>query len=363
MSEGSNSDQGEKTHEPTQKKLDDARAKGNVAKSLDISATAAYVGLLISFLASGMTMIIGFGNTMTPFLEFPDQFHRKLPGPGGDAIAAELLIDSAQALAPMFGLPFTLVLVSLLAQRAFVWTPDKVLPKLSRISFIENAKQKFGPTGLMQFLKNTVKMLAYAVALILVLVANGDEMIQVTATSHIGVNQLMAKIIVEMLIVTTAIAVVIGLLDLLWQRFDHARKLRMSHQDLKDEQKSAEGDPYMKHQRRQRAQDIASNRMLQDVPSADVIIVNPTHYAIALKWSRKKKEAPVCIAKGQDEIAARIRELGQQHKIPIHSDPPTARLLCKTLALGEEIHPEHYAAVAAAIRFADRMREIARAGL
>lgn len=362
MSEGGD-DQGEKTHDPTQKKLDDARAKGDVAKSLDISATAAYGGLLLALMASGPAMIIGFGGTMTRFLGFPDHFHGLLPGPSGDAILAPILLSALGSIAPIFILPFVCVLVSLIAQRAFVWTPDKLQPKFNRLSLISNAKQKFGPTGLVQFLKNTVKLIAYAIALVLVLMANSDAMISVLATSANGVVMLLGDIVLQLLVVTTVIAVVIGLGDLLWQQFDHARKLRMSHQDLKDEQKSAEGDPYMKHQRRQRGHEIASNQMLQDVPNADVIIVNPTHYAVALKWSRKRREAPQCVAKGQDEIAARIRELAQENKIPIHSDPPTARLLFQTLEIGEEIHPEQYAAVAAAIRFADKMRSIAREGL
>ena len=362
MSEGGN-DQGEKSHDPTPKKLEDARKKGDIAKSLDISATAAYGGLTLALLASGSFMVSGFAQGLSVFLAAPDRFHRSLPGPGGDALAWPVLAEAIKSLAPVFVLPFVAVLVSLLAQRAFVWTPDKLAPKLSRLSLIKNAGQKFGPTGLVQFFKNTLKMLAYAVALVLVLRANSDEMIAVLSASASGVARMLGDISVQLLIVTTAIATVIGIGDLFWQRFDHQRKLRMSHQDLKDEHKSAEGDPHMKGQRRQRAHDIASNRMLQDVPDADVIVVNPTHFAVALKWSRKRQEAPVCVAKGQDEIAARIRELASEHKVPVHSDPPTARLLFSTVEIGEEIHPEHYAAVAAAIRFADRMRAIARAGI
>ena len=118
----------------------------------------------------------------------------------------------------------------------------------------------------------------------------------------------------------------------------------------------------MKSQRRQRAQAIAMNRMLADVPKADVIVVNPTHYAVALKWSRKSGRAPVCLAKGVDEAAARIREIAATAGVPIHSDPPTARALHASVETGQEIRPEHYAPVAAAIRFAESMRRRAREG-
>jgi len=362
MSEDSH-DQGEKTHDPTPKKLQDARERGDVAKSLDISATAAYVGLTLALLASGPAILISFGNSLTPYLASADHFTGQILGAHGSVIAAPLLQASLSALAPLIILPFACVLLSLLAQRAFVWTPNKIAPKFSRLSLIKNAGQKFGPTGLVQFLKNTLKMLAYAIALVLILMEHQDAMIAILAGSAGGVVVLISEILLQLLIVTTIIATVIGISDLIWQNFDHARKLRMSFQDLKDEQKASEGDPHMKGQRRQRAQDIASNRMLNDVPEADVIIVNPTHFAVALKWSRKRLEAPICVAKGQDEIAARIREIAIANNIPIHHDPPSARMLHAILDIGEEIHPEHYAAVAAAIRFAERMRAIARAGL
>jgi len=146
----------------------------------------------------------------------------------------------------------------------------------------------------------------------------------------------------------------------MWQLFQHQRRNRMSRQELVDENKDSEGDPHTKLQRRQRGQAIAMNQMLTDVGRADVIVVNPTHYAVALKWQRGDRTAPICVAKGVDEIAARIREAGAAAGVPIHSDPPTARALHATVELGAPIRPEHYSAVAAAIRFAEAMRK--RAG-
>jgi flagellar biosynthetic protein FlhB len=153
---------------------------------------------------------------------------------------------------------------------------------------------------------------------------------------------------------------VIGAVDFLWQVSEHHRKNRMSHEELKEEVKQSEGDPHMKQQRRQRGMDIATNRMLRDVPSADVVIVNPTHYAVALKWDRGKVGAPVCVAKGVDEIAARIREVAAEAGVPMRRDPATARALHASVEIGQEILPEHYRAVAAAIRFAEAMRAKAR---
>ena len=134
----------------------------------------------------------------------------------------------------------------------------------------------------------------------------------------------------------------------------------MSHKEVADETKEAEGDPHLKQHRRARAQMAASNQMMAEVPTADVILVNPTHYAVALRWDRKPGTAPLCVAKGVDEIAFRIREIAQEAGVPIHSDPPSTRALFETTEIGSEIAEEHYAPVAAAIRFADEIRQKAK---
>ena len=134
----------------------------------------------------------------------------------------------------------------------------------------------------------------------------------------------------------------------------------MSRKEMMDENKNSEGDPAMKQQRRQKGVAIAMNQMMGDVPDADVIIVNPTHYAVALKWDRLNGTAPECVAKGVDLVAAQIREVAQENAVPIHSDPPTARALYATVEIGDQIPKDHYKTVAAAIRFADKIRKVAR---
>jgi flagellar biosynthetic protein FlhB len=135
----------------------------------------------------------------------------------------------------------------------------------------------------------------------------------------------------------------------------------MTLEELRQESKESDGDPHMKHARRDRARAIATNRMLLDVPKATVVIVNPTHYAVALRWDGPRSGAPVCVAKGVDEMAARIRTLAAAAGVPIRHDPPAARALFGVVAVGEEVRREHFAAVAAAIHFAERMRRAARA--
>jgi flagellar biosynthetic protein FlhB len=134
----------------------------------------------------------------------------------------------------------------------------------------------------------------------------------------------------------------------------------MSQQEMIEEFRLSEGDPQTKAQRRQRGEEIAANRMLLDVPRSSVVIVNPQHFAVALRWDRGKDAAPVCVAKGVDAVAARIRESAAEAGVPIHRDPPTARALYAATGIGQQIHPDHYRAVAAAIRFAEAMRQKAK---
>ena len=231
---------------------------------------------------------------------------------------------------------------------------------MNRISLISNAKNKFGRAGLFEFFKSFVKLLIFSSCLALFIRAWLTEMIGVIQGGHFAAIELMVKICTTFLLVTVLVSGLIGGIDAVWQHFEHIRKNRMSRKDMTDEAKQSEGDPYLKQERRQRAMAASQNQMMQDVPKADVIIVNPTHYAVALQWSREQGSAPVCVAKGVDEIAAAIRRLASEAGVPIHSDPPTARALHATTDIGQEIAHENYAAVAAAIRFAEDMRQRAK---
>ncbi|MEH6478421.1 MAG: flagellar type III secretion system protein FlhB, partial [Sneathiella sp.] len=260
-------------------------------------------------------------------------------------------------------LPAFAVILALLAQRGLVFAPSKLEPKISRISILSNAKNKFGRSGLFEFAKSFTKLCIFSVCLGLFINARLPEMISALQTNPQITVSLLSEICLTFLLVIVIVSGVIGAIDAVWQHQEHLRKNRMSRKEITDETKNAEGDPHMKQARRQRALSISQNQMMQEVPTADVIIVNPTHFAVALKWSRLPGEAPVCVAKGVDEIAATIREIANENAIPIHSDPPTARALHATTDIGSQIAPEHFSAVAAAIRFAEAMRQRAKGGL
>lgn len=349
----------DKQLDPTQKKLDDARKKGDIAKSQEVNTAAAYAGLVLGFGLSGTYVAQGVLDANAFLIAAPDLLLQA----SEDTVARlrALLLATAQATFPIFAAPALAVLLALIAQRAIVFAPDKLQLKLNRISILENAKNKYGRSGLFEFSKSFVKLTVITVVLGYFAVAKVEPVVMASLMETGQVLALAIDLCGAFLLIVLLLAVIIGVIDFVWQRFELLRRNRMSHKDMKDEAKEAEGDPMMKQQRRQRAMDIATNRMLSDVPEASVIVVNPTHYAVALKWNPTMPGAPVCVAKGVDEVAARIREIAESEGIPIHSDPPTARALHASVEIGAEIDPELYKPVAAAIRFADEMRRRARA--
>ena len=353
-------DSAEKSHEPTQKKLDDARRKGEVAKSADITTAAAYGGLLLAMLTLGAGSLSTLGSTMANLLDRADSLSLIWFQDGGTPLAAGLLARLVPPVLGWFAIPAIAVILAIIAQRAFVVAPDKLQPKLSRISPLANAKNKFGRAGLFEFAKSLTKLSIYAFILGVFLYRRLPDILITSRLVPTSGLIVLGRLTVEFLAIVLVIAAAIGAVDLLWQRQEHLRKNRMSHKELTDETKQTEGDPHLKQQRRQRGYEIAMNQMLRDVPDADVVVVNPAHYAVALKWSRTAGAAPKCVAKGVDEVAARIREVAAAAAVPIHRDPPTARALFATVEIGREILPEHYQTVAVAIRFAETMR--AKAG-
>lgn len=361
MAGGGEDDGQDKSFEPSARKLEQAREKGDVARSNDVTAAAAYLGLLGALTTLGPQAARDFAAALAPFIGRAEALTGVLLGPGGLALGGAMAGGALLAALPLFLVPAAAALAALLAQQAIVAAPDKIAPKLQRISPLANFKQKFGLSGIVEFLKSAVKLALVTVAVWWWLIAETEALVGLSARDGRGLAGKLGEILVSLLAAVTAIAVAIAAVDWVWQRFDHARKLRMSLEEMKQESKETEGDPHMRASRRRRAEEIATNRMLLDVPKADVVIVNPTHYAVALKWSRKPGAAPVCVAKGVDEVAALIRARAAEAGVPIHRDPPTARAIHASVEIGREIRVEHYRAVAAAIRFAQEMRAKAKA--
>ncbi|WP_316014080.1 flagellar type III secretion system protein FlhB [Roseobacter sp. HKCCA0434] len=343
-------DSGEKSHEPTAKKLDDARRKGNIARSQDVLVAASYLGLWLALLVIGATAVEDLGTTLARQFDMA-----ALPRPG--AAASHAMPRVAGTVASLLVVPLAVVALVLVAQRGIVFTGGNLVPKLDRISPLKGAQKKFGAAGLFEFGKSTLKLVIISTAFAIWLAASYDEMIGLATADARALALYLGRLTIALLSLAALIACVMAVVDLFWQRFDHRRKLRMSYKDLRDETKESEGDPTQRAQRQRRAREIASNQMMANVPDADVILVNPTQIAVALGWDRSPGSAPVCLAKGSGEIAARIREVAAENGIPIYRDVPTARRLHADLPVGAEIPEDTYRAIAAALRFAEQMRK------
>ncbi|MFO1203544.1 MAG: flagellar type III secretion system protein FlhB [Tabrizicola sp.] len=352
-------DEADKEHEASQQKLDQARKDGDIPRSVDLQTAVATGGLLLALFSFGSWAVERTGTAGMAVLGQSDRLSTLVTTGGSGPIAGLILSLAGPPLALLLVSP-VLVLALLFATRGLVFAPSKLAPKLSRISVISAAGQKFGIDGLVEFGKSAVKLCIVAVILYEFLAARLEEILASLYLTPAISAALMAQLTLKFLFIVFLIQLALGGVDYLWQIFRHRQRHRMSRKEMIDEFKESEGDPHLKSARRQRAQEVATNRMLADVATANVVVVNPTHYAVALKWDRSKGGAPVCVAKGVDEIAARIRERAALHGVPLHSDPPTARAIHATVEIGQEIRVEHYRAVAAAIRFADAMRRRAR---
>lgn len=360
MSDEGEDDDSEKEHEPSQKRLDDARKKGDVPRSADLASAGAYGGLVLGLLVAGPGAVAALGSAGMTLLGQADRM-APMAMAGGRPVAGAILASMLAPLAPLFLLPMGAALLAMLAQRAIIFTPDKLEPKLSRISPIATLGQKFGREGLFEFAKSLVKMIVVCVLVAILAMRHGADVFISMQLGPAQASALLVRILVEFLVLALLITLVFGGADYGWQWLQHRRRNRMSRQDMIEEHKESDGDPHMKGHRRQRGRELAMNQMLQDVAKADVVIVNPTHYAVALKWKRGDRTAPICVAKGVDDVAARIREKAAENGIPIHRDPPTARAIHASVEVGAPIRPEHFKAVAAAIRFSEAMRKKARA--
>jgi flagellar biosynthesis protein FlhB len=349
----------DKQHEASQQKLDQARKEGDIPRSVDLQTAASTGGFLFALISFGGWAVMKTGTAGMVLLEQSDRLSALVASGGGGIVGGLILGVAAPSMALLMVAPI-LVVALLIFSRGLVFAPKKLAPRLSRISPFAVAKQKFGIEGLVEFAKSSTKLILVSVVLYLVLAGRMEEVVASLYLSPAVSAALMARLLLDFLFILFLIQLTLGGADYLWQIHHHRQKLRMSRKEVMDEFKESEGDPHLKSARRQRAQEVATNRMLADVATADVVVVNPTHYAVALKWDRKNGGAPLCVAKGVDEVARKIRERASEHGVPIHSDPPTARAIHATVEIGQEIRLEHYRAIAAAIRFADAMRIRAR---
>lgn len=350
---------GEKEFEATEERLRQARQDGDVPVSKEANAFGLVVGIALATLV--FVMVTG----KALHQGFTGMFYH------ADSYATDIFTDHGSQTRKVFGdlmlsiLPLMLILVAcvllvLIVQQGIAFSTKKIEPDVKKINPVENIKNKYGAKGLMDFLKDAAKMIFAGLIAAYFMIYFASEFY---GGSAIGKGQLVDFTMTQMLkliLYFGAFQLVLALLDVPLQRYFHAQRLRMTREDIKKEMKQSEGDPQLKQQRRERGTQITRGEMMKNVETSTVIMVNPEHYAVALKWDPNGEKAPVCVAKGVDHLAARIREVAQANQVPIYRDPPTARSLYALIEIDEEIRQEHFAAVAAAIQYVERVRSSLR---
>jgi flagellar biosynthetic protein FlhB len=348
-------DKDQKEFEATEQRRRDARRDGDVVQSKELNAFALTLGILISAVCFKVLFGGQFLTSFAALLYHADNVSANIfsnQGGSSDGLYFDLILAAGSLLL----IPLALIALSILLQQSFVVSGKRIKPDIKKISPVSNFKKKYGKEGMTEFLKDAAKMLFAGAISTFFLWQFAQEYY---ASSAVQLGQFVDftfSQVVNLIICFAAFQFCLAVVDFPLQRNLHAERIKMSREDLKKETKQSEGDPQLKQSRRQKAIQISKNDMLKQVETATVIMVNPTHYAVALRWDRDGGRAPVCVAKGVDNMAARIRELAIQHSVPIYSDPPSTRAIYKNIDIDEEIQDQHFGAVAAAIQFVEAIQ-------
>jgi flagellar biosynthetic protein FlhB len=341
-------DAAEKTQDPTQKRLDDAHDRGDVAKSQEVNTW---------FLIAGATLVMSsFSGSIGSGIEMPlrnliaNSWMVQVDGPGLLVLAQSL----GYAVMAALGIPFLMLIIAAVAgnllQHRMVWSAEALAPKFSKISPMAGAKRIFGKQSLANFLKGLFKLIALGVVILAVLWPERhrlDAMIRFDPAAMMGVIKTLT---LQLMGAVVAMLALVAIADFFFQYRQWYERQKMSLQEIKEEYKQSEGDPHIKGRIRQLRQQRMKKRMMAAVPKASVIITNPTHYAVALSYDRGMP-APICVAKGIDAIALKIREVAKAHDIPIVENVALARALHASVEIDREIPVEHYQAVAEIIGY------------
>ena len=342
-------DKSSQTEEPTQKRLSEAHDHGDVVKSTEVSTFVVLAGGTLAIAIFGRSAAESLATTMRMFLEQPDQMSLG----GGDlrVMMGSILWHVATILGPFFALMVAAGLGGNLIQHRPVFTLDRIKPDFSKLSLGSGLKRMFGVDGLSNLAKGLIKIAIVGVAIWTQVWPERGKLESVLDQSPAGVAGDMSHLLFKVLIAALAALAVIAAGDYFLQRFRFIQRNRMSKQEIKEEFRQTEGDPAVKAKIRQIRMERSRRRMIAAVPEATVIITNPTHFAVALKYESGKMAAPVCVAKGVDALALRIREVAKAHDVPIIENPPLARALHASVEIDQAIPAEHYKAVAQVIGY------------
>ena len=343
-------DQDDKTEEPTEKKLRDAAERGDLPRSREAPLFAALLAFLLVSSLMLRSGVASLAEVLAGLLEHPDQW---VLNNGADAASLLLAVGKPMALfiLPIAGTFMIAGLAISFAQHMPTFVLDRIAPKLSKISIVEGFGRLFSLRGLMEFGKTLLKLLAVCGVVFLLLQSEQRAVIDVLFMEPAVVPEFTLRIVIRLVAGVATAFVVVAAIDFFSSKSSWRKRMRMTRQEVKDEIKQSEGDPIFKAKRRSLALDRSRRRMISDIPRATVVITNPTHYSIALRYVRSEGGAPIVIAKGKDLIALKIREVATSCGILIVENKPLARSMYDHIEVSQAIPPEFYKAVAEIIHY------------
>lgn len=347
-------DQDQKTEEPTSKRREEAVKKGNVAVSREVNnfLIMALLAVVIGGAAPGM-MLHTFA-LLKPIISNVAQI------PADEENLSEVLWNLTVGGLGILIIPLLGVVVvgigGNVGQNGLIISTEPMKPQLSRISPMAGFKRLFSVKSVVEMIKNLIKIALVGYIGFIGIYPELSHIQQLPNKSLEGTLLFLLRLASRLTVGVAMAMFVIAIFDLFFQRFQHTKTLRMSKQEIKDEYKQSEGDPVIKQRLRRLRMERAKNRMMQEVPNADAVITNPTHYSIAIKYEGASMNAPIVVAKGKDLVALKIREIAEEHDIPLVENPPLARALFASVDLDEEIPTEHYEAVAKVISYVYQLK-------
>lgn len=340
---------GEKTEKATPRKKQDARKKGQVAKSADVNTAVSLLTIFLSLLFIGSFMRDRILLMMKDIFQ-----HYLLLNLTDQNVHDFFLTTTYQAgiiLAPIMGVALVAGLLGNYLQVGFLFSPEAIKMKLNKLDPIQGFKRIYSIRAIVELLKSLLKITFIGLVTFSVIWFDIDNVLRLSQLSVGQSFSYLSILTVKMGLFASAALLILSLLDYLYQRYDYEKNIRMSKQDIKDEYKKTEGDPLIKSKIKQRQREMAMRRMMQEVPTADVVITNPTHYAIALKYDETKMEAPYVVAMGVDTIAQKIKEIAEVNNVVMVENRPLARALYNQADIGQAIPEEFFQAVAEIIAY------------
>ena len=341
-------DRDSKTEAPSARKLQQAREQGDVPKSPEVASTLALTAAAIVVLTGGGAMARSMAAALVPFVAHPDAIDLSAHGAAGVLRAA--LLAAAPVLA-VLGAAAAAGTAGNVLQTGVLFVPAKLAPKFGKLNPVKGLQSLVGVDNLISFAKSLFKLAAMATVVFVVLRSRAAALASLSWVDPAAILPVALDVLRTLILAGAAVFGVCAAVDVFVQRYRFTQRMRMSREDLKHEQKDTDGDPQIKARLKQQRLARAKRRMIQNVPKATLVLMNPTHYAVALRYVQGETAAPVCVAKGVDAVALKIREVAEEHRIAVIEDPPLARALYAVVDVDETIPREHYQAVAKVVGF------------